>query len=119
MQNTITAKLLLTLLTFLFLRLCCERDNLFWLWITVLKLVQLETSSFFKFLLQRCVLASWCEKKIKIQLLCLPKDKCKFYSKNYKHLPLKSVANTAGTCMIMGGEYPAAFLAITEMLTAE
>lgn len=33
-------------------------------------------------------------------------------------LPLKA-AGTAGTCTTAGGEDPAAFLAMTEMLTAE
>lgn len=37
----------------------------------------------------------------------------------HTHILFKSAADTGSTCMISAGEYPAAFLAITEMLTAE
>lgn len=114
----------LTWLTLTFVRLRCESDDFFWSLISVLKFIQLETSSFFfKFLTQGCVLASWSDKEE--MLLGLLLENCSLHldtrtlTLTLTHaLPLKSEVDTCGICLVTVGEELAAFFALSEMLTA-
>lgn len=108
-------------LTLTFVHLRCESDDFFWSLISVLKFIQLETSSFFKFLSQGCVLASWSDKEE--MLLGLLLENCSLHLDTHTltrthALPLKSEVDTSGICLVTVGEELAAFFALSEMLTA-
>lgn len=98
---------------------CCYCDDIFWPWISISKLIKLAASFLFDlFVHQRFITNCKGGEEItalKVYLRISTHD-MDTQTHTHSHILFKSAAGWAGTCMIAGGEDPAAFMAITEML---